>query len=500
MKKNLIYSLIILLSGALFVSCNPDFMEKFPTDAYGEAEIMGDTDGLFGALNGMHKNMYKQYNSSQYQSGQGGVNIFLDALGDDLVWPHQGNGWFRTAWNWQDHRNKTASGTIYSYRFYYTLIANANMILDNVDEAKGPDNIKNIIKGQALTYRAHAYYNLVQQMAPRYNSSTASTQLATPLLTTFTTEPQPRATVAEVYAQIESDLAEAITLLDGYSRTGKSHLDKSIAQGIRARVALVKGEWANAQKYASDAIASSSAKLMNQEEYLDGFADASNPEWMWGSIIIADQTLYFYSFHAYMSRFNSTNIRQAPKCINSDLYNTISDTDIRKTMWEPNPTRENMADNQGPLPTNYSLYPYMNRKYNVANRGSSVGDIVYMRLAEMYLIKAEAEARQGNDEAARQTFYTMKVTRDHEYTLSTKSGADLIEEIMLDRRVELWGEGFRFYDLKRLDLPLVREANFNAHGVVYSKLSEPAGTNEWQFHFPQSEENTNPFIKENPNP
>lgn len=497
MKKKLIYTLTLFVSALFLASCNADFMEKYPTDAYGEAEIMGTTDGLFGSINGMHKNMYKQYNSRQDQSGQGGVNIYMDAMGEDLVWPHLGNGWFRDAFRWIYHRDKSGWGTIYCYEFYYILIANANMILDNVDDATGPENMKKIIKGQALTYRAHAYWNLVQQMAKRYTSATASSELAVPLLTTFTTEAQPRATVAEVYAQIEKDLDEAIVLLDGYTRSGKSHLDKSIAQGIRARVALTKGEWNNAKKYAQDAITSFQGKgrLMNTDEYMDGFSDANNPEWMWGSIIIDDQTLYFYSFHAYMSNFNSTQIRQAPKTINKELYATISDTDVRKNLWEPNPTHANMD-----IRSNYSLFPLMNRKFKVKNIGSSVGDIVYMRLAEMYLIKAEAEARSGDDASARQTFYTLKSTRDPKYTLSTNSGAALLNEILLDRRVELWGEGFRWYDLKRQGLPLERSAATHNSTVYDSKFYFGPDDPAWQFHFPQKEENTNSYVKENPNP
>ncbi|HLU92494.1 MAG TPA: RagB/SusD family nutrient uptake outer membrane protein, partial [Membranihabitans sp.] len=118
--------------------------------------------------------------------------------------------------------------------------------------------------------------------------------------------------------------------------------------------------------------------------------------------------------------------------------------------------------------------------------GNSNGDLAFMRSAEMYLIEAEALARSGQDAEAASVLYDLAVNRDEEYTLSTNTGADLIEEIMIQRRVELWGEGFRFYDLKRLDLPLDRTgANHNA--TLAAKLEEPAGSKEWQFLIPQQE-------------
>jgi hypothetical protein len=72
-----------------------------------------------------------------------------------------------------------------------------------------------------------------------------------------------------------------------------------------------------------------------------------------------------------------------------------------------------------------------------------------MRAAEMYLIEAEARARQGNNTAAQEALFTLAKNRDASYTKSTSTGATLINEIMFNRRIEFWGEGFRFTDLKR---------------------------------------------------
>ena len=110
--------------------------------------------------------------------------------------------------------------------------------------------------------------------------------------------------------------------------------------------------------------------------------------------------------------------------------------------------------------------------------------------AAAVLALAFAVPSTGQDAAAAAALFTLAVNRNPSYTLSTNTGQALIDEIMIQRRVELWGEGFRFYDLKRLNLPLDRTgANHNA--TVASTMNVPAGAKEWQFLIPRSELNSN---------
>jgi hypothetical protein len=81
--------------------------------------------------------------------------------------------------------------------------------------------------------------------------------------------------------------------------------------------------------------------------------------------------------------------------------------------------------------------------------------------------------------------------------LSANSGQALIDEILFHRRVELWGEGFRFFDLKRLNQALDRNgANHSASVALVFNI--PAGDNQWEFLFPQTEMNANPAVVQNP--
>lgn len=122
-----------------------------------------------------------------------------------------------------------------------------------------------------------------------------------------------------------------------------------------------------------------------------------------------------------------------------------------------------------------------------------------MRTAEMFLIEAEARARQGGQEAAARTaLFTLVVNRNPSYVLSVNTGQALIDEIMFHRRVEFWGEGFRFLDLKRLNLPLDRSGIPNHVAALIAVTTIPVGDNRWEWMFPQDEINTNAAIVQNP--
>jgi hypothetical protein len=233
---------------------------------------------------------------------------------------------------------------------------------------------------------------------------------------------------------------------------------------------------------------------MSNAQYQEGFNNITNPEWIWGAFVQDDQSSTFGSFHAQISwDGNTTYIRGTPKRINSALYDQISATDVRKKMWEPAPNATNF-----PLPnTSYARTPYMSRKFKT-RAVPTIGDVPYIRLAEMYLIVAEANARLGKDPEARQALFTLAKNRDPQYTLSTRSGQALIDEIMIQRRVELWAEGLRWFDLKRLNLPLDRTVVPNyVSASVGGVMQVPAGDERWVFVIPIQEIQANPNTVQN---
>lgn len=491
MKKYILSS--VALVTLAFSSCKKDFLDTYPTTSVAAADALSSTKNAIAAVNGIHRVMYTQYDA-QGQAGEGSNNIFRDLMGEDIVYPLANGstgliGWMR----WQTHRNVNAGDLRYLYRFYYRLIANANILINGIDGVPGPDAEKKMVKGQALAYRAWSHFQLVQLWGKRYVAGAPNTQPGVPLLLTNTLEGQPRASVEEVYTQVNADLNEAETLLTGYVRSGsaaKSNFNVNVIKGIKARVALVQQNWEAA---ATNAIAARAGfTLMTNAEYLSGFNNVTNQEWIWGSRQIDDHNTFFYSYFAYISsNFNSTVIRTQPRAINANLWDAIPVTDIRKQCWDR--TGATVV-----IPPGGARVAYQNKKYLAKSDALSVGDVPYMRAAEMYLIEAEARARQGQNAAAQTALFTLLRNRNASYTQSTSTGQTLIDEIMFNRRVELWGEGFRFTDLKRTNSPMDR-AGIPNHLIALTQVTTiPAGDVQWEFLFPQDEINANKALVQNP--
>lgn len=492
MKKYILSSLVLV--SLAISSCKKEFLDTFPTTAVAATDALASTQNAIAALNGIHRVMYTQYDA-QGQAGEGSNNIFRDLMGEDIVYPLANGSAGLIGWlQWITHRNVNAGDLRYLYRFYYRLIANANILIAGIDAVPGPDADKKMVKGQALAYRGWAHFQLVQLWGKRYSATTLpNSQPGVPLLLENTLEGQPRATVEVVYTQVNKDLDEAITLLAGYTRTGtaaKSNFNVNVVRGIKARVALVQQNWEVA---ATNAIAARAGfTLMTNTEYLSGFNDINNQEWIWGSRQIDDHNTFFFSYFAYISaNFNSTVLRTQPRAINGPLWESIPTTDIRKQCWDKTGATV-------PVPPGGARVPYQNKKYLAKSSALSVGDVPYMRAAEMYLIEAEARARQGQSAPAQAALFTLVKNRNANYVMSTNTGQALIDEIMFNRRIEFWGEGFRFTDLKRLDLPLNRTGIPNHLPALIQVSQIPAGDIQWQFLFPQDEMNANKAIVQNP--
>ena len=498
--KNIKISIMALMAGLLILptSCSKDFLETRPTDQIDAASVFETIEGAWGAINGVHRTMYIQYNSYQAHGGMDGMFRHIEFLGTDVLFNTTANGWYLNTYKWADHRNERSTMVLY-WTNLYRLISNVNQIITNVDEISGYEEEKSYIKGQALAYRAWAHFMLVQLYADRFVPGGANSQPGVPYMDEISFTGKERLSVSETYTKINTDISEAISLLDGFTRANKSHINKQVALGIQAQIALVQGDWDLAATSAN--AARQGFNFMSADQHHEGYNSVTNPEFMWASYVQEDQTQYFYSFFAYMSHnFNASAIRQSPKSILKDLYDQISSTDVRKGLWYPNA----VADQQPFVQPNGVRFNYMSSKFKAVSSSDSRGDFPWLRVAEMYLIEAEALARQtGKEEEAKDVLYLLAKNRDPQYVRSTNSGQALIDEILIQRRIELWGEGRNFTDLKRLGLPLVRpEAPSGSMGghvaSIAIKLTEPAGTNNWTWMIPRAEIDTNPELEQNP--
>jgi hypothetical protein len=485
--------LTVLCSCFALNSCKEDFLETAPTGSVDAASAYTTTKSAAAAINGIYRAMIFRYQGSQGHSGYPALMIINDVMGEDLVFPNASNGWHFNEQRWLSHRSDVGTMAIFPYELFYRLIGNANVAIASIDNAAGLPAERNQVKGEALAIRGFSYFNLVQYYGKRYEATAKpNSALGVPLVLTPTTEGLPRNTVEEVYAQVNKDLEDAAALLTT-ARSAKSHFNKNVVRGMQARVALAQQDWAKAATFATEA--RQGFTLMSIAQYQEGFADISNPEWMWGFDHLEDQSEFFGGYHSYISsNYNSSVNRQTPKTINKLLYDAIPATDVRSKMWVKAPTASNSI-----VPPGGVRAPYIVQKFRLPGTPSTstMGDVPYMRAGEMFLIEAEAKARSGDNAGAAKALFDMVSKRDPSYVLSTKTGAELIDEIMFHRRIELWGEGHRWLDLKRLNQPLNRNGigHIAAVAILYDV---PAGDPRWEFLIPRRELDSNKSAVQNP--
>lgn len=499
----------ITLSGALLLTaCSSDFLETAPSDSTATETVFETTANAKLAINGLAKLMTTQQMGSQGYNGEGTIKMYYGNYPGNHFMVNHSSRTNQINGNYYD--NITSTYNYYPWHYYYKLISNANAIIHNIDAAEGPQKEKDYIKAQALTYRAYSYSMLSQLYGNRWDDSNNGTTKALVLRLEPTSDPMPLSSLGEIYDQVYEDLDYALSLFDSanYSRNENFEIDASVAQAVYARAAITKQDYATAALYAESARVNN--PLMSVEEYKEGFANPTS-EWIWSSYGAVDETLYFYSYFAYIA-YNSTasNVRTKPKRMSKELYDQIPATDIRRDLFlDPegfdinestgragDDLEENAYDRYPDLPSNAQVFAHMQFKIS-ANDMPGVGHLNHFRSSEMVLIEAEAKYFLG-DEAGVATLLeelTASTNRDSNYTV-TATGDDLFAEIKKYRAIELWGEGFDWFDTKRWNDPIDRKGvsdGGNFMPPVAVKI-EPQEKNKWTWKTPQRETDNNDLI------
>lgn len=416
-------------------------------------------------------------------------------MGEDHLMNEQGGGWFFEDYRLNVHGDfSNNSGRSYAvWNFYYTLISNVNYIIASEEIMAGdPDEIKSLV-GQAYAMRAHSYFYLIQLYQQTYKGNESAPGVPLYLEPTLSSSKgNPRGTVQAVYDQINADLEKASTLLKGLSQEHVSHIDYYIAKGIQARVALVQHDYATAAAAAGEALTKSKLALASVSD-LGGNNNADVKDVMWGVKILASQSSQLYGFFAYMDADGPGMWgSQGRQCISSGLYNLIPETDERLD-WFRGKLESNQSGN--------SNTSYCQLKFKMADYTTRTGDYIFMRAEEMVLIKAEAECHQGLYAQARASIKQLGELRDSNFAerLAERSDAKiynedtnarlvtLMDEILFQRRLELWGEAGRVFDLQRLGLGYNRDYPDSNHSQKVLTKNTKAGSPLFIFPLPQAE-------------
>lgn len=523
-------------------SCSDSWLDKSPTGSASAGEVNGNTENMKQAINGICKLMTMQH--AYYGQGFNGegtiMMMYNEYMGEDFYFPIFAPGW-APMMNGTMNNNNNSIYDAYPWYYYYTIVGNANTVLANVDAAEGTEAELKFLKASALTFRAFAFSQLVQFYCDSWAKSNGGSTEGIVLRIDESSDDMPLSTLAEAYDRIYTDLDEAVTLFkeSGLNRSsvyGKSAVcfpDLNVAYGVYARAAFNREDYAKAQEMA--ALAQEGFPLMSNADYKAGFC-APTSEWIWGSYNDAAETLYYWSYQvtmAYNGYYSSIGYNIAAS---RELIDAIPDTDIRKglflhpgTFLKEGQKVEDVIETTygsfnltydangnitgGPAYDNYLMAneyaasvcayppsmtaePYGALKF-AATGMPGIGCIPFIRSSEMLLIEAEAAYKTGNETGAQNALNELNAStgRDASYSCN-KTGDDLWNEIVLYRRLELWGEGHSWFDCKRWGRNVVRKT-YNEGGNFHASIAGIYGTTNsfWKWVIPAKETDYNSGIK-----
>lgn len=476
--KKFIYTIAAIAALMSAVSCE-DFLTTNPTTSVSDADVFNTTQGAQAALSGCYNLLFYGYGGSRPDT-QGYMSHMMsnETCGDEVI---VDGGWYVYDYNHWGHQRGDIFKASGIWNYYYPLINNLNSVIAYTPGIEGGlDSTKDAILGQALAMRGWAYFQLIQAFQHTYALAAPRNMPGVPLYiepSSDQTEGKGRGTINDTYDQILADLTKAESLLKDFSRTQKNHFDLTVVEGVLSRVYLEMNKWSEAEAYASKVLAK--YPLTTNEQWNAGFNDSATSSWIWAQItdkenILAGDGAYapFAFWTNYITRDGDAG-GWSFNCffLNDKFVNLFTEGDIRL----------------GQIHWNDGLALHLSDKFY--DNSSLCGDFVFMRSEDMLLIEAEADARQGKEAEALALLNELQSLRGAK--LSASTGEALVEDILIERRKELYGEGYAWYDIIRNQKALVRDGNHENFGGA---KSFPARSWRFVYQIPTSEIQNNPNI------
>lgn len=512
MKK--IFYIAIAVFGFTFTSCSEELMETYAPGSLLEETAIQNADDLQLFLN-------NTYNGLTSRSESEFVSIFTDEVGIGFE-----NGGQGVNDDYVFFLNPLSSGPNALWASNYFTIARTNRVLElaaKLNPTTATDIAKlNKIKAEALTLRAYCHLRILAYFTTNMKDPNALAGIISNRTYTIDDNDYPRNTNAEFYTFIQKDLTDAIAIYNGLPVTAFTSIyaSKTFAQGLKARAYAYAGDYVNAETWANTVITTSGLSLANYSTYPSVFlteSNAANVEVIFKLKRTAQQNAQDSNLHNAWYN-GSPSIAGAPWYeVSRALFNSLNPTDTRyRTIVSPysiiDPGYATSPDvrNSDKLLINKhggtlsaSSAPWAGTGTNGNNN-----DIKVMRLAEMYLIRAEARVSAA-DLAGAAT--ALKTLRDSRFTtaqaLPTFTNATAAWKAILDeRRVEFAFEGYRFIDLKRLgtlansgiDRNPADYQSFTANYPAANPVNLPLNSYKWALPIPVAETNVNTKVVQNP--
>ena len=558
--KNILKITFTILAVTLLSGC---IKETFPKGSTVTQEQLQQSDGALSyMLSGIPSAMTKAGTGGFYSTygwhfdyGMSAIHMCTETMLEDIAVLYElGYFWYTGFYQNQGMGSDYALCSFF-WSQYYEWIKLANDIINVAGEIndKTSDDTKAIV-GQAYAYRAMYYLDLARLYEPKPCSTLQPDKkiygLTVPIITEDTTEEQaknnPRATREDMYQLILADLAKAEQYLQKspnnytapglvavYGLTARAYIElgatyKEMGDPDQSVWEMTSQKaYEKAAEYARKAIDKGLHTPLTQSQWEDptnGFNNgASNSAWIWGLTVSSESVSNLIANVAH----RSNEALYGYAClyglgVNKALYDQISDEDFRKHSWFDPDSDYNYKFAGGSVYSNgYIIHPsgygtelqkYASLKFRPASgevlsyTDGNAADWPLMRIEEMYFIEIEAVLQtKGLGKAQELLNEFMQDYRYDSYdcTYKTMTEAAFIKELMLQKRIEFWGEGILVYDYKRLNQGITRGyAGTNIPAVA--TFNTPDRSPQWNMPITRGEYQSNKGIRHpadnNPDP
>ncbi len=460
MKKKILLQYFIIVYVIISGCRKNDFLDARPNSSIGVPATLADMQAILDNDKWMNGAGHSGIVPSFGETGADNYFITDDRFNSSLK-PLEQN-----AYTWA--KDIYSGEPVYDWDLPYKSIFYANVVLDGLNNfSPGNDPAEwNNLKGSALFYRAHLFYQLAQVFAAPYNSGTAATDWGIPLrVQADINEKISRATVAQTYRQVLADLKESAALLPRHPLY-KTRPSQPAAYALLARVYQTMGDDDSALTYADSCLANDSSLV----DYNSLDTGSLTPFPQFNSEVLFNCTLQTTDVVPFIAGAGT---------IDSNLYRSYDANDLRKTLF---------------FKTFYGAVSF------TGSYDGSFYPFAGLATDEVYLIKAECEAGKGNTPAALQSLNTLmeKRWRTGTFVPFTASNADdALRIILTERRKELVMRGLRWTDLRRLNgeprfaVTLKRMVD----GQIYTL---PPGDPRYTYPIPDDVIGFNPGMPQNP--
>ncbi|MTI31758.1 RagB/SusD family nutrient uptake outer membrane protein [Xanthovirga aplysinae] len=461
MKHRIYYIKVLALVVFLISSCD-DFLKIEPQQSLSDSEAFSTIEAAETALIGA----YARMQSTTYYGRE--MLVMPEVGGDNVLIALDNSNRFL---GFSGYNLTTSNGDVTDLWFRaYHVIMQANNLINNVDNIEGGTaEEKNQLKGEALFIRALVHFDLVRSFGQPYLNGNGS-NLGVPVMLVSEIGTPSRNSVTEVYAQIINDLSQAKDLMDNTEAPFRSSSDA--ANALLSRVYLYKGDNQAAVEAATAVIGTGNYSLISNENYLDSWSTDGTSEEIFTLKFLADESTGSSNIGRIYLKPGYGDIRPSQDIM--DLY-SVNSNDVRNGLIR---YEEEYAD-------------HFQFKFAGMLGVDGLASIKILRLSEVLLNRAEANAKLGNLEEAKEDLNVLRVRAGLESI--DPANSSVLDEVLLERRRELAFEGHRAFDIFRNGEDLKRiECN------PLAECSVPFGSNLVVYPIPQDEISANPNMVQNP--